>query len=107
LMIYNHNPLATHPDQQRMRAALMHEALFVAGSDVVMTDSMRYADVILPAASVFETDDVYGAYGHTWLQRGQAVIPLQGRRGPIPKFSGVWHGVSGWMIRLSRPRIPS
>ncbi|MCB1639940.1 MAG: molybdopterin-dependent oxidoreductase, partial [Thiothrix sp.] len=37
LMIYNHNPLAVHPEQERMRAALMHEALFIAGSDVVMT----------------------------------------------------------------------
>ena len=51
VFIYNHNPVATHPDQNRMRRALAQEDVFVAGADVVMTDSMRYCDVVLPAAS--------------------------------------------------------
>ncbi|MEZ5535532.1 MAG: molybdopterin-dependent oxidoreductase [Thiolinea sp.] len=82
LMIYNHNPIATHPDQQRMQQALAQESVFIAGCDVVMTDSMRYADVILPAASVFEIEDIYGSYGHTYLQRAEAVIPLVGEALP-------------------------
>ena len=72
--IYNHNPVATHPDQRRMREALSHPELFVVGCDVVMTDSMRYADVVLPASSHFELDDLYGAYGQQWLQRAEPVI---------------------------------
>ena len=82
LMIYNHNPIAVHPDQQRMHRALSHESLFVVGCDVVMTDSMNYADVILPAASVFEIEDIYGSYGHNYLQRAEAVIPLVGEALP-------------------------
>jgi len=82
VMIYNHNPIATHPDQQRMKQALSQESVFIVGCDVVMTDSMRYADVILPAASVFEIDDIYGSYGHSYLQRGEAVIPLVGEALP-------------------------
>jgi anaerobic selenocysteine-containing dehydrogenase len=39
-----------------------------------MTDTMKYADVILPACSHFEHSDVYSAYGHTNLQRSEAVI---------------------------------
>ncbi len=77
-MIYNHNPVATHPDQTRMVEALMREDLFIAGSDVVMTDSMAYADVILPAASHFEFDDIYGAYGQNYVQRAAPVIPCVG-----------------------------
>ena len=80
--IYNHNPVATHPDQNRMRRALGRDDLFVAGSDVVMTDSMAYADVILPAASHFEYADLYGAYGHSYLQRAEPVIPCVG--GSLP-----------------------
>ena len=76
VMIYNHNPIATHPDQQRMHRALSQDDVFIAGCDVVMTDSMQYADVILPAASVFEIEDIYGSYGHSYLQRAEAVIPL-------------------------------
>src|SRR6266850_1071332 len=51
LFIYNHNPLVVHPDQNRLRRGLEREDLFVVGSDVVMTDSLAYADVVLPACS--------------------------------------------------------
>ena len=82
LFIYNHNPVATHPDQVRMRQALSREDVFVAGSDVVMTDSMAYCDVVFPAASHFEFDDIYGAYGHSYLQRAEPVIPTVGESVP-------------------------
>jgi anaerobic selenocysteine-containing dehydrogenase len=78
MMIYNHNPVATHPDQNRMRRALARDNLFIVGSDVVMTDSMKYADIILPASSHFEFPDIYGSYGHSYLQRAEAVIPCVG-----------------------------
>ena len=82
VFIYNHNPVATHPDQHRMRRALAREEVFVAGSDVVMTDSMRYCDVVLPACSHFEFHDIYGAYGHSYLQRAEPAIPPVGESLP-------------------------
>lgn len=81
-MIYNHNPVCTHPDQNRMIAALSREELFTVGCDVVMTDSMAYCDVVLPACSHFEHDDIYAAYGQGWLQRAEAVIPPVGEALP-------------------------
>lgn len=81
-MIYNHNPVATHPDQANLMRALMRDDLFIAGSDIVMTDSMRFADVILPAASHFEYDDIYGAYGQNYVQRAAPVIPCVGEALP-------------------------
>jgi len=47
-----------------------------------MTDSMRYCDVVLPAASHFEFDDIYTAYGHAYLQRAEPVIPTVGESLP-------------------------
>lgn len=82
VMIYNHNPVCTHPDQENMMRALAREDLFIVGSDVVMTDSMLYADVILPAASHFEYPDVYGAYGQNYVQRAEPVIPCVGESLP-------------------------
>jgi anaerobic selenocysteine-containing dehydrogenase len=82
VFIYNHNPVATHPDQNRMMRALSRDEIFKVGIDVVMTDSMRYCDVVLPAASHFEFDDIYTAYGHAWLQRAQPVIPTLGESLP-------------------------
>lgn len=81
-MIYNHNPVATHPDQANLIKALMREDLFIVGCDVVMTDSMALCDVILPAASHFEFDDIYGAYGQNYLQRAAPVIPCVGESLP-------------------------
>jgi anaerobic selenocysteine-containing dehydrogenase len=82
MMIYNHNPVATHPDQARLIQGLMRDDLFIAGCDVVMTDSMKFADVILPAASHFEIDDIYGAYGQNYVQRAAPVIPCVGEALP-------------------------
>lgn len=81
-MIYNHNPIGSHPDQANMLKALSRENLFIAGCDVVMTDSMKFCDVILPAASCFEIDDIYGAYGQNYVQRAAPVIPLVGESLP-------------------------
>ncbi len=74
LFIYNHNPIAVHPDQNRMRRALSRDDVFIVGCDVAMTDSMAYADIILPASTHFEFNDVYGAYGQQYLQRAEPVI---------------------------------
>ena len=82
LFIYNHNPLVVHPEQNVLRRGLAREDLFVVGSDVVMTDSLAYADVVLPAASHFEHADLFAAYGTHWLQRADRVIPPQGEALP-------------------------
>ena len=81
-MIYNHNPVATHPDQGTLIKALMREDLFIAGCDIAMTDSMQFCDVILPASGPFEIDDVYGAYGQNYVQRAGPVIPPVGESLP-------------------------
>jgi anaerobic selenocysteine-containing dehydrogenase len=82
VVIYNHNPFIVHPDQNRLRRGLAREDLFVVGADVVMTDSLAWADVILPACSHFEHDDLFPAYGQHWLQRAAPVISPQGEALP-------------------------
>ena len=82
VFIYNHNPVIVHPDQNRLRRGFLRDDLFIAGADVVMTDSMAYCDVVLPASSHFEYDDVYPAYGQHWLQRAEPVIPPVGESLP-------------------------
>jgi anaerobic selenocysteine-containing dehydrogenase len=61
---------------------LAREDLFVVGIEVAMTDSMAYADVILPACTHFEHADLYAAYGQQYLQRAAAVIPPVGESLP-------------------------
>ena len=82
LFIYNHNPVAVLPDQNRVMEALSKDDLFTVGCDVAMTDSMAYADIVLPASTHFEYADIYPAYGQQWLQRAEAVIPPVGESLP-------------------------
>jgi anaerobic selenocysteine-containing dehydrogenase len=82
LFVYNHNPLVVHPDQNRMKQALAREDLYIVGIEVAMTDSMAYADVILPACTHFEHADIYAAYGQQYLQRAEPVIPPVGESLP-------------------------
>jgi len=82
LFIYNHNPLIVHPEQNRMRQALAREDVFTVGIEVAMTDSMAYADVILPACTHFEHDDIFAAYGQQFLQRAEPVIKPVGESLP-------------------------
>jgi anaerobic selenocysteine-containing dehydrogenase len=82
LFIYNHNPIVVHPDQARMQRGLEREDIFLVGIEIAMTESMRHCDVVLPAATHFECDDLYAAYGHHWLQRAEPVIPPVGETLP-------------------------
>ncbi|HEY4444080.1 MAG TPA: molybdopterin-dependent oxidoreductase [Steroidobacteraceae bacterium] len=82
LFVYNHNPLVVHPDQNRLKQGLTREDLFIVGIEVAMTDSMAYADVVLPACTHFEHADIYAAYGQQFLQRAEAVIPPVGESQP-------------------------
>jgi anaerobic selenocysteine-containing dehydrogenase len=82
LFIYNHNPIVVHADQNRMKQGLLREDIFCVGIDIAMTESMQHCDIVLPAATHFECDDLYAAYGHHWLQRAEAVIPPVGEALP-------------------------
>ena len=82
LFIYNHNPIVVHADQNRLKRGLMREDVFLVGIEIANTESMALCDVVLPAATHFEQDDIYGAYGHHWLQRAEAVIPPVGEALP-------------------------
>ncbi len=62
--VWNTNPLASAPDQPRLRQAMSRDDLFTVVIDPFMTDSARYADIVLPAASFLECDDLTFSYFH-------------------------------------------
>jgi anaerobic selenocysteine-containing dehydrogenase len=82
VFIYNHNPIVVHPEQNLMRRGLAREDVFAVGIELAMTESMAHCDVVLPATSHFECDDLYPSYGHHWLQRAEPVIPPVGESLP-------------------------
>jgi anaerobic selenocysteine-containing dehydrogenase len=82
LFVYNCNPLATMPDQNRVLAGLQREDLFTVVFEQVATDTARYADVLLPATTFLENYDIARGYGPISLQLVKPVIEPTGEARP-------------------------
>ncbi len=78
LFVYNCNPLATMPDQNRVLRGLERTDLFTVVFEQVFTDTARYADVVLPATTFLEQYDIAKGYGPITLQLVRPVIEAQG-----------------------------
>ncbi|MDR7868931.1 MAG: molybdopterin-dependent oxidoreductase [Sporomusaceae bacterium] len=74
LYVYHSNPAAITPDQNKVLAGLAREDLFTVVHERFMTDTARYADIVLPATTSLEHSDIYRAYGHYCVQRAYPVI---------------------------------
>jgi anaerobic selenocysteine-containing dehydrogenase len=62
LFTWNNNIAASSPQQRRLKAALEREDLFHVAIDLFATDTVDCADVVLPAASFLEFDDLVLSY---------------------------------------------
>jgi len=82
LFSYNCNPLATLPDQTRVQQGLAREDLFTVVFEQSMTDTARWADVLLPATTFLEHDDLTRGYGAMVAHRIRPVLPAMGEARP-------------------------
>ncbi len=78
LYVYHSNPAAVTPDQNQVLKGLAREDLFTVVHERFMTDTARYADIVIPATSSLEHSDLYCAYGSYCIQQAKAVIPPVG-----------------------------
>ena len=62
LFCWNINVAASGPRQQELRRALQREDLFTVVVELFQTDTADFADVVLPAASFLEFDDLFVPY---------------------------------------------
>ena len=85
LFVYNCNPLATMPNQNRVLEGLKREDLFTVVFEQVLTDTARYADVVLPATTFLEHYDIAKGYGPISLQLVRPVIEPVGEARPNPE----------------------
>ncbi len=81
MLIQNTNPIAVAPDQEKVRKGFARDDLFVCVHEQFLTDTARYADIVLPATMFLEHDDLYTGGGHQYLQFGPKTIePPEGCR---------------------------
>ena len=68
MLVQNTNPAVVAPEQNKVIKGLMREDLFLCVHEQLPTDTVRYADVVLPATTFLEHDDIYQGGGHTFVQ---------------------------------------
>ena len=74
LFIENTNPMVVSPDSGRVRQGFARDDLFVCVHEQFLTETAAMADIVLPATTFLEHDDIYTAGAHTFLQIGRAVV---------------------------------
>ncbi|MEM2169675.1 MAG: molybdopterin-dependent oxidoreductase [Candidatus Bathyarchaeia archaeon] len=72
--IYNMNPAETLPNQQAVRRGLSRDDVFVVVHDTHWTATTKYADLILPAPTFLEKEDIVISYSHRYVRKSNAVI---------------------------------
>jgi anaerobic selenocysteine-containing dehydrogenase len=74
LVVWNCNPVVTIPNAAAIRRGLQRDDLFVVVHDQFVTDTARYADIVLPATTHIESVDVVPSWGHRWLGWNEPAI---------------------------------
>ena len=82
MYVWCSNPAAVAPDQNAVLRGLAREDLFLAVHERFMTDTARFADVVLPATTSLEHADLYRSYGQYTVQRVRPAIPPLGEARP-------------------------
>jgi anaerobic selenocysteine-containing dehydrogenase len=78
LFVYGTNPAVVAPDSNKVRNGLARKDLFVVVHDLFLTETAKYADIVLPSTSSFENTDLYTSYWHHYVQIQQPVIERYG-----------------------------
>ncbi len=78
LFVYNNNALATSPNQAKVLRGLGREDLFTVVFDQVMTDTARWADVVLPATTFVEHRELARGYGAFVMHRIEPAVAAAG-----------------------------
>ena len=76
-MVYNANPVITTPEQDKVVRGLERDDLFTVVSEQFLMDTARFADIVLPATTQVEQDDIMFSWCHLYLSYNhKAIEPL-------------------------------
>ncbi|GJE25331.1 molybdopterin-containing oxidoreductase family protein [Methylobacterium organophilum] len=78
LMVYNANPVSNSTETASIKKGLAREDLFTVVSEHFVTDTARYADILLPATMAAEHDDMMFSWGHFFFTLNQKAIEPPG-----------------------------
>ncbi len=88
IYVYNSNPMIVAPNHNLVKKGFEREDLFVVVHERLWTDTARYADIVLPATTFLEHEDLYISYWHNVVSFAKRVIDPLGESKPnIEVFS--------------------
>lgn len=94
VIVYNSNPVAVAPDSSKVAAGFAREDLFTVVLEHFKTDTVDFADIVLPATTQLEHLDVHKSYGHTYVMANLPSIPPVGDARPNTEiFRGIAHSM--------------
>jgi len=96
LIVYNSNPGAVAPNQQRVLTGLKRTDLFTVVLEHFQTDTADYADILLPATTQLEHFDIHRSYGHTYAMLNSAAIKPLGESKPNTEIFRLLAGRMGF-----------
>ena len=96
LFVYNCNPAATVPDHNRVVAGLRREDLFTVVHEQVMTDTVMFADIVLPATTFLEHRELTKSYGAYAVQFAEPVVAPLGESKPNAEVFQLLGRAMGW-----------
>jgi anaerobic selenocysteine-containing dehydrogenase len=79
LFVWAANPVVSNPDQRRTRAGLERPGLFTVVVDHVLSDTARYADLLLPGTTQLEHADLHNSYSHLYLNWNAPAVEPPGK----------------------------
>ena len=82
LFVWNANPVSQAPDANSVARGLARDDLFTIVSEQFMTDTARYADLLLPATMAAEQDDIQTSWGHFYINLNSKAIDPPGEAIP-------------------------
>lgn len=82
LFVYGSNPAVVAPDLERVHQGLMRDDLFVVVHEQFPTDTVQYADIVLPATTQLEHGDILKAYGQLYMAWNEPAIERLGEALP-------------------------
>jgi anaerobic selenocysteine-containing dehydrogenase len=78
LFVYASNPAASVPNQNKVLRGLSRNDLFTVVVEHFLTDTAKYADIVLPATMQIEHQDLLIAYGHLYIAWNEPAAPPSG-----------------------------
>jgi anaerobic selenocysteine-containing dehydrogenase len=78
MIVQNTNPLSVAPDQTKVKRGFAREDLFVCVHEQFMTETAQMADLVLPATTFLEHDDIYRGGGHQYIILGPKLVEPPG-----------------------------